>query len=148
MFDSIEKGSLEVLFRQVAHLHFKRLHVYLEKIGLYKGQPRLLWLLWEKDGRTQKEIAKKLDITPATVTKMVQRMENKGFIVRKSDTEDMRVSRIYVTDYGFEIKNQIEEIEKDIEEEFLKGFTLEERILLRRFLIHMKDNLLQSFEEK
>ena len=44
-------------------------------MGLHHGQPRLLWILWEKEGPTHTELATKLHVQPATITKMVQRME-------------------------------------------------------------------------
>ncbi|MCG8501947.1 MAG: MarR family transcriptional regulator [Firmicutes bacterium] len=142
MSDFSENEHLERLLRQVAHIHFKRTHMYLEKIGLYKGQPRLLRLLWVQDGRTQKELAEEMNIQPATITKMVRRMQNAGFVVRKSDLEDMRVSRIFLTDSGRQIRKEVENIHQTLYEESLKDFTVEEKVLLRRFLMQIKENLL------
>lgn len=142
MHKKYEDDTLESLLIQVTHLHFKRMRKHLQEIGLYKGQPRLLSLLWEKDGRTQKELAEKMNIEPATLTKMVTRMENSGFVYRKTDQEDMRISRIYLSQAGYEIKKEVDNINETLSQECFTGFTMEERIILRRLLIQVKENLL------
>lgn len=143
-----EKNELSRLLAQVGHLHFKRAHMLLEKIGLYSGQPPLLYFLWRKEGRTQKELSKKLNVEPATLSKMIHRMEKAGLIVRRTDPEDMRISRIYLTDYGRNIKKKVDEIQKILEEECFEGFNGEEKILMKRFLIQIKKNILKSLKKR
>ena len=48
-----------------------------------------------KDGRSQTELAELLRIKPATMTKMINRMEKTGFIWRAADPTDQRVSLIF-----------------------------------------------------
>lgn len=146
MFNNSSNDNLETLLIQVTHLHFKRMRTLLNKIGLYKGQPRLLSLLWDNDGRTQKELAERMHIEPATITKMVSRMEAAGFIIKKADQEDMRISRIHLTQLGKEIKKEVDKIHETLFEEAFNGLTTEEKIILRRLLIHIKDNLLTSLD--
>ena len=82
------------------------------------------------------------------MTKMVKRMEKAGFIERKPDPEDQRVSRVYLTDAGRAIKTEVERVRRTLEDETFDGFTLEERVLLRRFFLQMRENLLQVTEGK
>ena len=129
------------LLIQVGKTHFHQIRKRLQQLNLYRGQPRLLHLLWKKDGRTQKELGNKLHSKPATVAKMVQRMQKSGFVEKRKDEEDKRISRVYLTDKGKDIKSEVDEMEQEIEKKILKGFNTEEKVLLRRFLRQIKDNL-------
>ena len=96
--------TLDFLLAQNCHLHHTRAHHLFETLGLYRGQPPVLFELWEQEGLTQKELAVRLGVTPATITKMLQRMEKAGFIQRKQDSGDQRISRVYLTEAGCLIK--------------------------------------------
>lgn len=137
----MENNSIFHLIIKVSRAHYKKTRELLEDLNLYRGQPPLLHLLWEKEGRTQKELGEKLNSKPGTIAKMVKRMEKQGFIIKKTDQEDRRVSRIYLTEEGKEVRQKVREIEEKIDEICLQGFTQEEKVLLRRFLIDIKDNL-------
>lgn len=138
---------LDFLLANISHLHHTRARQQLEALKLYRGQPPVLRLLWQEEGLTQTELSAKLEITPATMTKMLQRMEKNGFIQRQSDAEDGRVSRVFLTDAGRAVQSQVERIWQTMEEETFANFTLEERVLLRRFLLQIRDNLLKATGE-
>jgi DNA-binding MarR family transcriptional regulator len=78
---------------------------------------------------------------------MLQRMEKVGFIQRKPDAKDQRISRVYLTEDGRAIQTQVEAVWKTMEAETFSGLTSEERVLLRRFLLKMRDNLQQAMGE-
>ncbi len=136
--------SLDFLLAQVCKAHRARVHALFEQLGLYHGQPPLLFALWEQDGQTHTELAGRLHIRAATVTKMVQRMEKAGFVTRRPDPDDQRVSRVYLTDLGHNIKEEVNKVFQRLEAETFAGLTPEERALLRRFLVQMRDNLLRA----
>jgi DNA-binding MarR family transcriptional regulator len=122
-------------------MHHKRAHVLLESLGLYQGQPRLLFALWHKEGLSQSELADQLHVRPATMTKMLQRMAETGFVERRRDQEDQRVWRVYLTEAGREIRQEVRRVWAQLEREALLGFSEEERVVLRRFLTQIRDNL-------
>jgi len=141
------KYELDFLMANVSHLHYKCAQQRLEAIGLYRGQPAVLHILWENEGMTQTEIAAKLRIKPATMTRMLQRMEKAGFIYRQDDKEDQRVSRVYVTEKGRAVQQRLEDIWKTMEEDTFKGFSGEELGLLKAFLLRIRDNLVKASGE-
>ncbi|HEX7435054.1 MAG TPA: MarR family transcriptional regulator [Anaerolineaceae bacterium] len=141
MHDSNENETLDFLLAQVSHLHHSRVYQLLEKLGLYRGQPPLLFALWEKEGLTQTELARQLHDSPATITKMLQRMEKTGFIARRPDEVDQRVSRVYLTDAGRAVKTDLEEVWATMDRDTFKGFSLDERVLLRRLFCQLRSNL-------
>ena len=135
--------SLDFLLVQICRLHHARAHTLLEEFGLYRGQPPVLYALWEQEGLTHSELAARLHVKPSTITKMIKRMEKAGFVQRQPDLEDQRVSRVYLTDAGRSIQNQVERVWRTLEDETFVGFSLEERVLLRRFFLQIRDSLLQ-----
>jgi DNA-binding MarR family transcriptional regulator len=138
---NVKPGQFQRFFLSVCKLNFMKTHTELEKIGLYRGQPPLLFALWEKDGRSRKELCKIMELQPATVTKMIKRLENLDFIVSKADEKDARVSRVYLTRKGKEIKGEVEKIYVDLEKQLLSGFSMEEIEILQKMLISIKTNL-------
>ena len=147
---SHEEGSesLDFLLAQVSKLHRGRMHTLFEELGLYHGQPPLLFALWDQDGQTHTELAGRLHIQASTVTKMVQRMEKAGFVERRADPDDQRVSRVYLTDAGRTIREDVNQVFRRLEDETFADFTLEERVLLRRFFLQMRENLLRAGGDK
>jgi len=140
--------SIDFLFAQVCHLHYTRAHQLLENIGLYRGQPHVLRSLWKREGITQSNLAAQLNITPATLTRMLQRMEKNGFIVRKSDDKDLRVTRVFLTELGREIENKVKEVWKIMEDETFQGIGDDELFQLRKGLSQMRLNLVNSTNPK
>ena len=141
MTESSEAESLDSLFAQVCRLKHARIHTLLEALGLYRGQPSLLQALWEQEGLMHTELARRLQVQPATITKMLQRMEKAGFVARRPDPDDQRVSRVYLTETGRAVRADVQQVWRQLEEEAFAGFTLEERLLLRRFFLHIRENL-------
>lgn len=140
--DIINKDSLYYLFLEIQRLHYYRTHVLLEEIGVYHGQPPMLFILNKKDGQSQKELAEWLNIKASTITVMLNRMEKANLVMRKQDTEDQRISRVYITEEGREVCKKASDVMKNLEDECFGNFTVEEKVILRRLLMQMKDNLL------
>jgi DNA-binding MarR family transcriptional regulator len=138
--------SLDLLLAQVCKLHHYLVRKHLRGLGLYRGQPPLLHLLWQQDGRTHKELSKGLRLQPPTVTKMVQRMEKAGFLLRAPDREDERVSRVYLTEQGRAVRANIERFWSRMERTVFEGFAEREMQQLGGFLARMRDNLFGAYD--
>lgn len=132
---------LDLLLIRVCRVHHNLARQSLEKIGLHRGQPPILFALGKQDGMTHSELAAKMEVSPAAISNMVKRMEQAGFVVRRRDAEDERVSRVYKTDAGRAIYSEMEAIAQQVNETTFAGFTEEERIIMRDFLRRIHDNL-------
>ena len=141
MRDSRELDGIDFLLAQTCRMHYVRVHELLETIGLYRGQPPLLHALWEKEGLSHTELAAHLQITPATTTKMIQRMEKAGFVQRRPDPQDQRLSRVYLTEAGRAIRSEVEAVWSQIEAETFAGFSSEEKDALRLTFRKIQTNL-------
>lgn len=139
-----DTNSLDALLAQVCRLHHTRAHLLLEEIGLYRGQPPVLFHLYHQDGLTHTELVNRLEVTPATITKSVQRLERAGFVTRVSDTEDQRVMRVYLTEAGRAIQRDMLACLRRLEEETFAGFDSEDRDLMRRLLTRTRANLMRA----
>ena len=144
MTQLVEPQTLDFLLAQVSRLHHYRAHALLEKLGLYRGQPPVLFSLWEQDGLTHGELAQRLQITPATITRMIQRMEKAGFVQRKPDSGDQSISRVFLTDSGRAIRTQLQAIWDQMEVESFSGFSPDELLVVRRVLLQIRDNLARA----
>lgn len=139
--DIINKDSLYFLFLEIQRLHYYRTHVLLDEIGVYHGQPAMLFILNKKDGQSQKELAELLKVKASTITVMLKRMENANLVVRKPDENDQRISRAYITEEGKNLCKKASIVMNNLEEECFGNFTTEETVILRRLFLQMKDNL-------
>ncbi|QQY78842.1 MarR family transcriptional regulator [Keratinibaculum paraultunense] len=144
----LSKDSLYYNFLEVIRFHYYRTHVLLEEIGVYPGQPPMLFILNQEDGLSQKELANKLKIKPSTITVMLKRMEKANLIVRKKDDKDQRVSRVYLTEKGKKVCEDTIKVVKQIERECFKDFTEEEKETLKSLFLKMKNNIIDAFEEE
>lgn len=136
-----EMVPIDFIIWRVGHHHHHLVYSRLESLGLYRGQPRLLSALYEQDGQTHGELANQLNVQPATITKMVQRMEQNGFIIRRADPRDQRISRVFLTPKGTDIHNQVNQTFLEIQEDEIEGFTEEEKNNLFDLLLRVNQNL-------
>lgn len=135
--------ELDRLLVEICRLHYTRAHALFETIGLYRGQPPLLRILTEQEGLAQRELADLLGVKPATISKMLERMERAGFLERRPDPKDQRVSRVYLTAQGRAVQDQVRGLLSTIAQETFAGLTPEERALLHGFLARVRQNLVQ-----
>lgn len=91
--------------------------------GLFSGQQDIVLALVENEGVTLGTLAKMLDVSTATMSVSVKRMEKAGFIRKAPDKTDARIVRLYPTDKAklapVRIKAQMDEIDRVIR----KGMT-------------------------
>lgn len=73
---------------------------YNTEFKLYSNEVHTLRFIAEKEGITQTELSRKMFRTKAATSIMLSKLEKKGFIIRKTDEEDARVTRLYLTEVG------------------------------------------------
>lgn len=133
--------TLDILLRQVCKAQTNKINRILEKVGLHKGQPMMLRRLYRGDGIPQTILAREMIITPATASTMVKRLEKAGFVIRRRDAEDERVSNVYLTEAGREISAHLYGLQNQMDEMVFKGFSNEDKETMRSYLERILDNL-------
>jgi MarR family transcriptional regulator, organic hydroperoxide resistance regulator len=129
--------SVNFLLAMICRAQRTQMNEALTAIGLYAGQEMFLWHLWREDGLTQSQIVERMCVQPPTVSKMLERMEKAGWVTHRPDPEDSRVSRVCLTEQGRRSEQAVRDVWKQAEKRITEGLSVEERVLLRRLLLHV-----------
>lgn len=113
----------------------------LSRHGVRVGQNLVLEVLWEDDGLTPGELASRLGVATPTVVKSVGRMEAAGLLSRRRDDRDGRLVRIFLTEHGLAVREPIEAARRRLEERVAGPLSEEERVVLRRVLTRIVEDL-------
>lgn len=108
----------------------------------------ILYLIKHKDEDiNQKRIEKAFGLKPSTVSGIIDRLRNKGFISKNKVENDGRNNYLFVTEKGLNLYDTLENNRKYINSEIFKDFTLEEKEKLNIYLEKMNDNLMNIGKE-
>lgn len=129
------------LLAQVCQAYRSSSDAFMDQIAMHRAQATLLCRLFVRDGMTQSEIAEQLSVRGATVTNMLQRMEEAGLVTRCRDSEDNRLVRVYLTDAGREKERAITDQFLKLESAIFEGISEEDRTLFRRILNQLLHNM-------
>ena len=138
---SVTIEELSRLDRQMHRYHRCCHQKAVGRLGLHYGQPLMLMILLEEQPLYQKELAHRMNVSPASVTVSVRRMEKNGWITKAANQEDMRYTEIRLTEKGVEIAQVCRQELERINREKYADFTPEEREQLADFYRRMSRNL-------
>jgi MarR family transcriptional regulator, organic hydroperoxide resistance regulator len=139
-----EHESINFLLGVIGRRQRAQMNEALAANGIYAGQEMFLWHLWRQDGLTQSQLVERLCVQPPTVSKMLDRMERAGLVERRPDPDDSRVTRVYLTEQGRRSQSAVSEVWMSIEQRLTQGLSVEERLLLRRLLLQVHENLIHN----
>ena len=115
-----------------------------KNITAFNGeQGRILHVLWENDGISNRELSKKSGLAMSSLTTMLERMEEKKLLERRVDENDKRKSLIFLTDYAKSLKSEYDEISDKMTEISFEGISDEERLAFEATL----EKVLYNFEK-
>ena len=83
--------------------------------------------LVKEEGVAQARLAELLEIEPISVSRLLDRMEEGGWIERRQDASDRRVRMIFPTDKSREAFAAIKSVAGEVYDEALAGLTAEEQ---------------------
>ena len=111
------------------------------KIGVEEWA--VLLLLWEQDGRASGEVAKITLRDKTTVTRLIDSLVKKELVTRKSDANDRRVTRIYLTGSGRDLKDVLLPISDEFMRQSLADIAPDDSVAMLRTLQQMAWNIEQ-----
>lgn len=88
-----------------------------EPYGITSEQWSVLHWLTEQDAITQRELSKRTEKDPTNITRILDQLERKGWILRKANVEDRRSYLIYVTPSGRDLSQLLLPIENEMTRE-------------------------------
>jgi DNA-binding MarR family transcriptional regulator len=140
-----QEGSPEQLFRALDRKHHLAVDSLLARRGIGNiGQPMILTILSQaKDGtiESQKELARRLRVSPATVTVSLKSMERDGYVKKLSNAEDLRCKPITITDKGRRAAQLIDEVFETLDHGMYHGFSQQDLEQIAALYRRMIDNL-------
>jgi MarR family transcriptional regulator, organic hydroperoxide resistance regulator len=80
----------------------------LAPLGLTHPQYLVMLALWERSPRKVREIGDALQLTPATLSPLLKRLEAQGLVERRRDRADERALAVSLTDEGRALRAQAE----------------------------------------
>lgn len=141
-----ERNEPSALFHGLHHAHERRVAEEQARRGLGDlGAPMLLLSLFsaEQAGErwSQRDVARTLRLSPATVAVSLKPLERDGYVERSADERDQRRNRVTLTDKGRRAVEKCGESFRAVDERMLTGFTPQEREQLTGFFTRMIENL-------
>lgn len=141
-----QKDGPSALFHGLHHAHKRRVVEEQAARGVGDlGAPMLLLSLFSAEAAgerwSQRDVARTLRISPATVAVSLKTLERDGYVERRTDEQDARRNRISLTDKGRRAVALCGESFQAVDERMLKGFTPEEKTQLTGFFTRMIENL-------
>ena len=82
----------------------------LKPLGLTYTQYIVFLVLWEKDGVSVTEIGEKLMLDNGTLSPLLKKMEQAGYVERRRCREDDRVVEITLTEKGRALQEEVKDI--------------------------------------
>jgi DNA-binding MarR family transcriptional regulator len=93
-------GLLGYLLRRAQGAMHRDFMAAVGEFALTQKQAATLWLIQANPGVSQVEVAATLDMDRATMMSVTDRLEDRGFVIRKRSTIDRRRQELYLTPAG------------------------------------------------
>lgn len=113
----------------------------VKALGLTRSQWWVLNHLFRNNGVTQSELADMLEIEKATLGRLLDRMESKGWIRREEHTTDRRAKCVFLTDEVEPVVKSMRAAAADLRSDALGSFDDVERERFVDMLLSIKSNL-------
>ncbi len=115
--------------------------------GITDPQFQVLMSLVDKGPMLMRKLSDELLVTPANVTGIVDRLEEKGLVRRTSGKGDRRASIILITEEGKAMFDRVAVKKANMLREALRGFTRDELATLHGLLEKFQREMSQSVGE-
>lgn len=135
-------------FEHVLHRHIEKSMPKTEKGKLFYVQVTVLRFLKNNDENAvcQKDLEDHLKIRSSSATKLLQRMEDAGFVRRETMDTDLRKKRIIMTDKAKKTLERCFAPLETLSVEIEKGITEEEKAIFLGVLNKLSDNTSEFFQ--
>ena len=129
-YDDCIMFLLAKAYQKVLGVFKKRLREY----GLTPVQNLVIMALFEEEGASAGELSRRLTIDNATLSGVLDRLAEGGWIIKETTGDDRRALQIYLTQKGKDIVRTLLEVRDQVNEDVLGKLKLEEQLLLKRIL--------------
>lgn len=104
------------------------------------GQHGFLFFLYDHNGSSQDEISKALELDKATTARAIQKLEDNGYVTRKTSEKDKRINNVFLTEKAFAIQTEIKHYSTQWTAILTQDMTPEELIQLSSLMGKLAQN--------
>jgi MarR family transcriptional regulator, transcriptional regulator for hemolysin len=116
--------------------------------GLNRAKWAVLARLDRFEGLKQNELADMLDLQPISLTRLLDGLSENGLIERRSDPNDRRAKRLFLTPAARPLLDRLSELGEDLMTTALAGLDQSKTSALLASLTTIKENLRQAVQKK
>jgi DNA-binding MarR family transcriptional regulator len=106
----------------------------LAEYGLTPIQELVIEALRDEEGVSSGDLGKKISLDSATLSGVLERLAEKGWIVKETDEVDRRSLRIYLGNPAKQLNEPIAELRQKVNDDIMRKLSSEEKVLLKRLL--------------
>lgn len=131
-----ERQAVGFLFKQINNVYEKDINNQLKGLGITSSQCEVLDYLFhcEKEEVNQKDIEKALNLKNPTVTGILHRLDEKGFVLVVPNGKDRRKKNVHLTEKAYDIQRRMELDRRKIDKSLTVGMTRREIQALYKML--------------
>ena len=123
------------------------LEVRLKPYDLTTEQFQVLKHLETESGVTQNIVCAGVGKSPANITRILDRLENKQYIERRDNPEDRRSSLVFLTDEGRALINEVVSMLSDFEARITEGIDGDQLADMKNNLKKIQLNIANQLDE-
>ena len=143
--DSLRRDSI-FLLRGAARLIQRDFERRSRSHGMNGAQWQVLASLIRWEGERQITLADKLEMAPIVLARIVDRLEEAGYVERRPDPEDRRARLLYLTDAAQPLIRQLREFGNETGDRAFDGYSQEDLHRLLGLLQKVCANLSDTYE--
>jgi DNA-binding MarR family transcriptional regulator len=137
-------GPISHTIFRLARIHSQLAGRLLREAGLHASQELLLMVLWDSGPQRQTEIGAELGTDSAGTTRLVQRLEEAGYVRRRPDPDDRRATLVEATERGHALREQVERMWTHLEELTVGDMTPAEQQAALETLLRLECNVVAT----
>ena len=105
-----ERRTIGFMFKQINNVYEKEFNNRLRTLGITASQCAVLDYLFHsnKEAVNQRDVERNLNLKNPTVTGILKRLDEKGYILCVPNEEDKRRKNIYLTEKAYDIQKRME----------------------------------------
>ncbi|MGF6311995.1 MarR family transcriptional regulator for hemolysin [Bradyrhizobium sp. i1.8.4] len=144
------RGSVDANFMFTLGELFRLIRVYADKEAARYGITRAQWAVLSKverqEGLKQTELAELLEIQPITLTRLIDKLCDNGWIERRSDENDRRVNRLYLKKAARPLLGKLAGLRSELTATALEGISPNDAHRLLTQLESIKENVRNAIQ--
>jgi MarR family transcriptional regulator, transcriptional regulator for hemolysin len=133
--------SIALLVADSSRFFRRRFDARARTLGVSRAQWQVMFALSRNQGINQAGLAEALDVETITVGRMVDRLEEAGFVERRADPADRRAWRLHLTDRAHPVLEELRAMGEIVMAEALAGIGEAEQETLASLLVRLRANL-------